>query len=80
MIPNSGREVRGLLRTRDGQTTVCRDGESLLNHITTGRQKKKHRKDRQTQKKGDKKRETANPDDYILVVSTDDVLKMLSTI
>lgn len=35
---NKGREVRGLLRTRDGQTTRWRDGESVLNHITTGRQ------------------------------------------
>lgn len=39
--------------------------------------KKKHRKDRQTQKKGDKNRETANPDDYLLVVSREVVLKML---
>lgn len=37
VIPNRAGEVRSLLRTRDRQSTVWRDGESLLNHLTTGR-------------------------------------------
>ena len=36
MIPKRRREVRGLLRTRDGQTAGWRDAESLRNDTTTG--------------------------------------------
>lgn len=45
-IPNKRRQLRGPLRTRNGQTTGWRDGESLLNHITavTEKKKKKNRR------------------------------------
>lgn len=36
MIPKRRREVRGLLRTGDGQTTWWRDAESLRNDIAIG--------------------------------------------
>lgn len=35
-IPNRRREMRGLLRTRDGQTTGLRNGESLRTDRTRG--------------------------------------------
>ena len=55
-----GREVRDLLRTRDGQTTGREDGESLLDHITTGR---RHRK---TEKQY-RETETENHDYFLLL-------------
>lgn len=75
VIPSRGREVRGLLRTRDGQTTGWRDGESLLNLITTGRQK-----DRKTRKTEKREWQTVNRDYYyIFIVSTENGLKMFRT-
>lgn len=44
MIPNVGGEVRGLLRTRDGQTTGCRDGERLHRLDPMTAERYKHRK------------------------------------
>lgn len=43
VIPKRRREVGGLFRTGDGQTTGRRDGQSLFNDVTEGEERYRQR-------------------------------------
>lgn len=52
MVPKRRREVGGLFRTGDGQTTGRRDGQSLFKDITEGEKKDIGKGEGKIKKKG----------------------------
>lgn len=71
LIPSVSREVRSLLRTRDGQATGLRDGQSLL-HDRTGDRERRDKEEKRMEKK-----ETEN--DLIIIISGTRNSKLEST-